>query len=180
MKIKSSNVLIAAFAGLFIAQSAFAADGTITINGKITDTTCGISVNNGTKDGTVTLPVVSASALDGINSVAGTTPFNIVLTGCTGATMGNAYAHFEQGTTVEASTGRLNNSDIDGATGVQVRLLDKNSAPIVVGSGNQGNVVEDISGDGATLSYYAQYYANEANVEAGLVATNVDYTIVYD
>lgn len=39
--------------------------------------------------------------------------------------MGNAYAHFEQGTTVEASTGRLNNSDIDGATGVQVRLLDK-------------------------------------------------------
>ncbi|WP_016607203.1 fimbrial protein, partial [Yersinia pestis] len=80
----------------------------------------------------------------------------------------------------EASTGRLNNSDIDGATGVQVRLLDKNSAPIVVGSGNQGNVVEDISGDGATLSYYAQYYANEANVEAGLVATNVDYTIVYD
>ncbi|WP_222422526.1 fimbrial protein [Yersinia similis] len=177
---KSINILIAAIAGIFITQSAFAVDGTITINGKITDTTCGISVNNGTKDGTVTLPTVSASALDGINSVAGTTPFNIVLTGCTGATMGNAYAHFEQGTNVETATGRLNNSDINGATGVQVRLLDKNSAAIVVGSSNQGSVVEDISGDDATLSYYAQYYANEANVEAGLVTTNVDYTIVYD
>ncbi|WP_145515786.1 fimbrial protein [Yersinia aleksiciae] len=178
MKIKSGNLLIAAIAGVFIAQSAIAADGTITINGQITDTTCGIAVNNGTKDATVTLPTVSASALSTINSVAGTTPFNIVLSGCTGTTMNNAYAYFEPGAKVETATGRLNSDGT--ATGVQVRLLNKNSAPILVGSASQGGVVEDITGGGATLNYYAQYYANNAAVGAGTVITQVDYTIVYD
>ncbi|CNH38260.1 fimbrial protein [Yersinia pekkanenii] len=178
MKIKTGSVFIAAIAGVFMAQSAFAADGTITIKGQITDTTCGIAVNNGTKDATVTLPTISASALSTINSVAGTTPFNIVLSGCTGTTMNNAYAYFEPGAKVEISTGRLDNDGT--ATGVQVRLLDKSSTPIMIGSANQGAVVEDISGGGATLGYYAQYYANDALIEAGTVTTQVDYTIVYD
>ena len=178
MKIKTSNALIAAIASVFIAQSAFAVDGTITINGQITDTTCSIAVNNGTNDGTVTLPTVSANALSSIGSVAGTTPFNIVLSGCAGSTLNNAYAYFEPGPTVETSTGRLNNSS-GTATGAQVRLLDKVSMPIVVGGTSQGGVVEDVSGGGATLGYYAQYYANSA-VTAGVVATQVNYTIVYD
>lgn len=178
MRIKTSNALIAAIASVFIAQSAFAVDGTITINGQITDTTCSIAVNNGTNDGTVTLPTVSANALSSIGSVAGTTPFNIVLSGCAGSTLNNAYAYFEPGPTVETSTGRLNNSS-GTATGAQVRLLDKASTPIVVGGTSQGGVVEDVSGGGATLGYYAQYYANSA-VTAGVVATQVNYTIVYD
>lgn len=178
MKIKTSNVLIAAIASVFIAQSAFAADGTITINGQITDTTCGVSVNNGTNDGTVILPTISASALSSINSVAGTTPFNIVLSSCTGASMSNAYAYFEPGALVDTATGRLNSNGT--STGVQVRLLDKGISPIVVGSSGQGSVVEDITGGGATLTYYAQYYANNASVNAGTVTTQVDYTIVYD
>ncbi|AJJ19003.1 fimbrial protein [Yersinia intermedia] len=178
MRIKTSNALIAAIASVFIAQSAFAVDGTITINGQITDTTCSIAVNNGTNDGTVTLPTVSANALSSIGSVAGTTPFNIVLSGCAGSTLNNAYAYFEPGPTVETSTGRLNNSS-GTATGAQVRLLDKVSTPIVVGGTSQGGVVEDVSGGGATLGYYAQYYANSA-VTAGVVATQVNYTIVYD
>lgn len=177
MKIKTSNALIAAIACVFIAQSAFAIDGTISISGEITDTTCGISVNNGTNDETVTLPTVSAVALSSVSSVAGTTPFSIVLSGCTGSTLSNAYAYFEPGTFVETSTGRLNNNG--GAAGVQVRLLDKTSTPIVIGSASQGSVVEDISGGGATLGYYAQYYANGV-VTAGLVTTEVNYTIVYD
>ncbi|CNK24277.1 fimbrial protein [Yersinia intermedia] len=178
MRIKTSNALIAAIASVFIAQSAFAVDGTITINGQITDTTCSIAVNNGTNDGTVTLPTVSANALSSIGSGAGTTPFNIVLSGCAGSTLNNAYAYFEPGPTVETSTGRLNNSS-GTATGAQVRLLDKVSTPIVVGGTSQGGVVEDVSGGGATLGYYAQYYANSA-VTAGVVATQVNYTIVYD
>ncbi|MFA3760600.1 fimbrial protein [Yersinia sp. 2544 StPb PI] len=179
MKIKTSNALIAAIASVFIAQSAFAADGTITINGQITDTTCGVSVNNGTKDGTVNLPTISASALSSVNSVAGTTPFNISLSGCTGATLNNAYAYFEPGAFVETSTGRLNNNS-GTATGVQVRLLDKSSTAIMVGGASQGGVVEDISTGDATLGYYAQYYANSGTVGAGTVVTQVDYTIVYD
>lgn len=179
MKIKTSNALIAAIASVFIAQSAFAVDGTITINGQITDTTCSIAVNNGTNDGTVNLPTISAIALSSVNSVAGTTPFNIVLSGCTGATLNNAYAYFEPGAFVETTTGRLNNNS-GTATGVQVRLLDKVSTPIVVGGTSQGGVVEDVSGGGTTLGYYAQYYANSGTVSAGTVVTQVDYTIVYD
>ncbi|MDA5479823.1 fimbrial protein [Yersinia intermedia] len=179
MRIKTSNALIAAIASVFIAQSAFAVDGTITINGQITDATCGISVNNGTNNGTVTLPTVPASALGTVGSVAGTTPFNIVLSGCVGSTLDNAYAYFEPGTSVETSTGRLNNNS-GTATGVQVRLLDKSSTAIMVGGASQGGVVEDISTGSATLGYYAQYYANGGTLSAGTVVTQVDYTIVYD
>lgn len=178
MKIKASGILIAAITSVFITQSAFATDGTITINGAITDTTCGVSVNNGTNDATVTLPTISSSALGSANAVAGTTPFTIALTGCTGSTLSNAYAHFESGATVETATGRLNNSG--SAANVQVRLLNKNSLPIFVGSASQSDVREDISTGSATLNYYAQYFTPNGSVGPGTVAAQVEYTMIYD
>lgn len=57
--------------------SAFAVDGTITINGQITDTTCTISVDGGSNDATVTLPTVSSTTLGAAGATAGATPFTI-------------------------------------------------------------------------------------------------------
>ena len=53
---------LAASALIIGLSSAYAADGTITINGQVTDQTCTITTPAG-KDFTVTLPTVSKSTL---------------------------------------------------------------------------------------------------------------------
>lgn len=73
--------LIAALSVVGIAN-AQAADGTITINGLVTDKTCNIATPAG-KDFTVTLPTVSKQTLAAAGNVAGRTPFQIKLDLCT-------------------------------------------------------------------------------------------------
>ena len=166
------------------ATSAIAADGTITINGKITDTTCTISVNGGTNSATITLPTVSASTLAAAGATAGATPFNISLGGCSGTALATASTYFEPGAYVDSQSGRLNidSGVADAASNVQVQLLNSARNPIVAGASvanGQNDVPVDISGGSGTLNYFAQYYATGA-ANAGTVTTQVDYTMVYE
>jgi len=166
------------------AASAFAADGTITFNGKITDTTCTISVDGGNKDATVTLPTVSASTLAAIGATAGATPFTISLSNCSGTSLTTASTYFEPGAYVDSTTGRLNidSTAEDAATLVQVQLLNADRNPIIAGtsvSNGQNDIPVDISSGSGTLNYFAQYYATGAST-AGSVTTQVDYTMVYE
>lgn len=179
---KLNFVLHSAAAFAILSGSAMAADGTITIQGAVTDTTCNISVNGGTADATVVLPTVSASTLAAAGDTAGSSPFNIALTGCSGTTLNTASTWFETGSGVDTVTGRLNN--IGGsAENVQVELLNSAQNPIVAGgtpgSTTQNDTAVDISSGSGTLNYYARYYATGAS-SAGSVATQVDYTVVYD
>lgn len=167
----------------FIA-TAGAADGIISFNGIITDTTCTISVNGDNKDTTVTLPTVSSSSLAAIGQTAGTTPFNIALSNCSGASLKAASTYFEPGTYVDNENGRLNvdNTADDAATNVQVQLLNSNMNPIVVGASvanSQNDIPVDISEGNGVLTYYAQYYATGPS-QAGTVNTQVDYTMIYE
>ena len=161
-------------------SSVFAADGTITINGQVTDKTC--TVNAGTtKDFTVTLPTVSKSVLAAAGDTAGRTPFTINLTGCSEGSKVATY--FEPGATVDFNTGRLKNAS-GTAANVQVQLLGSNNTVIPVLAAGAGGVqtnsqLVDVSGAGsADLNYYAEYYATGASTP-GSVATTVKYTIVY-
>lgn len=179
----SLSLLALAASSLFVA-AAGAADGVITINGKITDTTCTISVNGENKDATVTLPTVSATSLAAIGQTAGATPFNISLSNCSGTSLKTASTYFEPGAYVDNETGRLNidSTADDAATNVQVQLLNSDMNAIVAGAAvanGQNDVPVDISGGNGTLSYYAQYYATGPS-EAGAVTTQVDYTMVYE
>lgn len=178
MKMNKATLLLSVI-GLAFAGSAMATDGTITINGKITDTTCNISVDNQTNNATVTLPTVSATALNGAGITAGATPFKIALTGCSGATLNTASTMFEAGTYVDMSTGRLNNSASATAGNVQVELLNSALSPIVAGAAqpSQNDIAVDISSGAATMNYFARYYATAA-ATAGSVNTQVDYTVV--
>jgi P pilus assembly protein, pilin FimA len=164
--------------------SAFAVDGTITINGQITDTTCAISVDGGNADATVTLPTVSSSTLTVAGAVAGMTPFNIALTGCSGTSLATAQTYFEPGAFTDSNTGRLNTDSTvaDAATNVQVQLLNADRDPLVVGASvanGQNDIPVDISTGSGTLNYFAQYYATAAST-AGSVTTQVDYTMIYE
>lgn len=161
-------------------SSAFAADGTITINGQVTAKTCTINTVKG-KDFTVTLPTVSQSVLAAAGDTAGRTPFTINLTGCTAASKVATY--FEPGATVDFNTGRLNNAS-GTATNVQVQLLGSSNEVIPVLAAGAGGVQANsqlvtVSSTGAAdLNYYAQYYATGASTP-GNVATSVKYTIIY-
>lgn len=159
---------------------ALASDGTITINGKVTDTTCDISVNGGNASNTVTLPTVSTSALPSAGATATPTPFTIVLSGCTGTTQTSASTFFESGVNVDANSGRLNNAATDtAATNVQVQLLNKDRGVINIGSAlEQGDVWTAFDKDSTIMTYIAQYYATAA-AEAGNLTTSVTYSIVY-
>ncbi len=102
--------LIAALSVVGIAN-AQAADGTITINGLVTDKTCDIVTPAG-KDFTVTLPTVSKQTLAKSGDVAGRTPFQINLGNCS---EGKVATYFEPGATVDFNTGRLLNQNAAGA-----------------------------------------------------------------
>jgi len=177
MKRVISKLSLAAAVALACAASAHAADGTITITGKVTDITCNVSVSGGGKDYTVTLPTVSVNSLSQPGDTAGATPFNIALSGCTNATTAKASTWFEPGANVDSTTGRLtNNGD---AQNVQVELLNSAMSPIDAGSADQHDVPQDISSGGSTvLNYFARYHATGA-ATAGAVTTAVQYTIVY-
>lgn len=169
-----------------VSSLAMAIDGTITINGQITDTTCTIAVDGGSNDATVTLPTVSVSALPDLGATAGATPFNIALTGCSGTALNTASTYFEPGAYVDTVTGRLNiDTTVSGAASdVQVELLNANREAIVAGASvttGQNDIPVDISTGSGTLNYYAQYYATAATgATAGAVTTMVDYTMVYE
>lgn len=160
-----------------VSQQASASDGTITFNGEIVANTCVVTTGSGGSF-TVTLPKVMASALASVGATAGRTPFQIALTGCNNAQNGmNVHTYFEPGSTVDSVTGKLKTTN---AT-VQIGLVNGDGVPIKAGfaDATQGSKLVVISGGGATLPYFAEYYANEVAVP-GVANTTVVYTLVYN
>ncbi|QXN65173.1 fimbrial protein [Serratia fonticola] len=172
--------LVAAFGAVNMAQAA--STGTITFNGELTATTCDVIVDGQAADATVVLPTMGINQLDAVTKTAGDTGFIMALNNCAG-TLTTAAAYFEAGSSVDLTTGRLKNLNGAGATNVSLQLLDANNAsPTVINAGNQIQSTtagfKDISGGSANLSYIVRYYA-EAATTAGLVDSNVVYSIQY-
>ena len=183
-----SAALIAGFGIVAFAPQAAraAADGTITIKGQVVAQTCKVDTNTfGTPDlKTVTLPLVLAPALSTVGNTAGTTPFNIVLAGCD-SSLTSAQTFFSGGD-INAASGNLINPA--GATGVEVQLLDNNTATPTVMLLNLATPTAQKSGvvtlvtsgttKGATLNYSARYIATAA-VSPGAVSSTVQFTMIY-
>lgn len=166
-----------------ISTLTFAVDGTITFTGEVTNNTCTISGNGGGKDFTVTLPKVSATALNTApDHVAGRTGFNIALSSCN-PTGGNVRTYFEPGPTVNLTTGRLTTA----VPNVEIGLLNADFSSIKIGAADgstpgttQNSQTVAISGTGtATLPYFAEYNALAGAAGTGLVNTSVRYTLIY-
>ncbi|WP_159878850.1 fimbrial protein [Aquitalea denitrificans] len=162
-----------------LAPAVHAADGTINFNGDISSETCTISAANGTNDGTVILPVVSASSLASPGATAGATQFAITLIGCP-LTFNKAAAWFEAGTNVDAASGRLINTGTAKNVDIALYNMDANT-PINIGQGSgfgSSGASFDIINNKAILNYRASYYAKAA-VTAGDVIATVNYTVQY-
>ena len=159
-----------------------AVDGTVTINGKVTDETC--TINGGASSFAVQLPTVSKSSLNAANAFSGAMPFSIALTGCANVTSGNVSVYFEPDPTkINMATGRLFNTGTAG-TNVEVELLNSGMGimDLSKSSGNQNSTAVNLSGTSATLTYYARYKSLAALTTAngvGTVAASVTYTVIY-
>lgn len=157
---------------------AHAADGTITFTGNVTAQTCTIAGNGGTSNFSVALPTVSASSLATAGATAGRTPFNIALSNC--AQSGNVHTFFEQGPTIDTSTGNLL-VNAGGASNVEIQLQNSDFSTIALNQpdSTQGSKTVAISSGAATLNYYAQYFATGA-ANAGAANSSVMYTMSYN
>ncbi|TDS83341.1 major type 1 subunit fimbrin (pilin) [Rahnella sp. BIGb0236] len=185
---KKLNIAFAATTlALILGQQAYAADGTITFNGEVTDVTCTVSAGTGA-DTTIKLPTVAVSAFGSLaNTTAGATPFAISLTGC--ASTAGALAqpksvavYFEPGSNVNAN-GRLNNTvTTGGATNVDIALYQAsaNTTPLVLGKiPSAGYSTISSTAPATTMNFLAKYYSTDVAVTSGLVSSNVTYSIVY-
>lgn len=168
-----------AIISLGLASSAvFAADGTVTINGKVIDQTCTVGGNTGNY--TVTLPTVTKSTLSAANNVAGDTKFTINLTNCPAGDVGVYYDNTNANIN---PAGRLNNTaTTGGATNVNIQLL--NSAKTIIDltkdQAGQNLVTSKITaaGGSANIDFYARYFATAA-ATSGSVSTTATYYVVY-
>jgi major type 1 subunit fimbrin (pilin) len=172
-----SAALIAAIGAAALASPVYATDGTINITGKVISSTCQINGGASPAAINVALPNVATTSLNTAGAVAGRTPFNIALTGCGSLTKATTF--FEPGPTVLAD-GNLKNTAASGASGVEVQLLNSDFSAINLAgaAGAQNSATANINGGAATLSYYAQYYANAA-AGAGNVTSSVQFTMLY-
>jgi len=171
---KKILLVAAAAAGLASIAPAFAAEGngTITITGKVTGTTCVIA-NNGAV--TVLLPNVSTTSLATSGSTSGRQAFAINLSGCAANTKATAY--FEPGASIDPATGNLRNATGGTyATNVQVQLYNADLSPINLFTNNAKQVT--LTGTSGAVNFYAGYYAT-GQATAGDVSSSVIYTMQY-
>lgn len=161
-------------ATLLFPAVAFAADGTINFTGSVVASTCAYTGTGGGSQ-TVSLPVVSTSALTTAGNTAGDTPFDINLTSC-GTTAKNVAVNLE-GISYDSVTGHLNNTATGGAANVRVQLLDRNNQAVIRVPGASATVMSTTAGN-ATIPLLAKYVANGA-ATAGNVVSSVNFSIIY-
>ncbi|QGD27963.1 fimbrial protein [Bordetella holmesii] len=177
-----------------------AVDGTITINGEITDQTCKINNADPPHNLIVNLPKIGTKALKNTHDTAGATPFIIQLTDCP-QTLNNqkVKAFFESGSTTDYGTGNLiayteanaqtnaasSIPDRTGATvfnNVQIQLANPTGTTIKVGQPEASQAAQDttITNNKATLQYLARYIKTGSSaISAGKLVSYVQYSIVY-
>lgn len=196
MKKTLISAVLAATFGL-VAMQASAADGTLTFNGTITDTTCTVK-GGGAASGqgaiTVQLPTVSTTSLSKDGATAGDTAFSLILTCSGGSPAGKTAALWietSQTPLLDTATGALKNQ-AGGASNVEVQMVNPaNSQPILLNINNfvtngatviagSNQPAATIAGTTATLNYLGRYLAKGGAASAGAVTTMLTYSMQYN
>lgn len=152
---------------------AFASDVKVTFDGEVVDQTCKINGSNPLVDVAVTLPKVGATSFTTASRVSGAKKFDLKLTDCTAAPT----LRWEPLPNVDLTSGNLLNL-ISGGSNVQVQVLNQNQQVIDLND-DPGYAVTLDGSMAATVSYYAQYYANVLPATSGLVNTYGYITLTY-
>lgn len=111
-------------AAIPLVNTAYAAtNGTVNFNGKLTDQTCQVTLNDGTSaSGTVTLPTLPKSGLAGNGDVAGKTSFKLKIRGCKVSTTSfSLIAYFPNKENINAPNMVNKETGATAATGVSLQ-----------------------------------------------------------
>ncbi|PZL90259.1 type 1 fimbrial protein [Acinetobacter baumannii] len=194
MKKLSLALLTTTLCAVAATTSVFAADGTITINGRVITSTYtltgGDSAGTGTKDVTVTLPTVQNSVFGATNTTAQPTNFTLALTnsagnapcdattiaGLKGITLGGPVNASQY---VSGSTTRLVNTVPGSTVNVQLKLASV-STPIDFALTNQLTNSNATSTTSGIWNMQAQYFSDAATPTAQEVKSVVNYILNYN
>ncbi|MBB5191842.1 major type 1 subunit fimbrin (pilin) [Silvimonas terrae] len=182
-------IAIASLAGLgLFSNAAFASDGTIHVDGEITDVTCNVVVGSAGAAGTdanatVTLPSLGANSFTGANSTAGDTTVSFDVSACAGSTAQTVTARFEN-QNLDTTTGWFKNTLTTGASpNVQVQVANANGNAINAVE-NTNNTIGATIGDGTTsgsINYILRYVKIDgAAIDPGAVSTDITYSLNYN
>lgn len=194
MKKLSLALLTTTLCAVAATTSVFAADGTITINGRVITSTCtltgGGSAGTGTQNVIVTLPTVQNSVFGAANTTAQPTNFTLALTnsagnapcdavtiaGLQGITLGGPT---NAGQYVSGDTTRLVNTVPGSTVNVQLELASV-STPIDFALTNQLTNSNATSPTSGIWNMQAQYFSPTPTPAAQQVTSVVNYILNYN
>lgn len=156
--------------GLAATTSAFAADGTVTFTGTITDQACTVDTQNvDVKFGTIS----STAFEQGAGAVAAPTAFQIMLSACPSAATG-ATVRFEG--QPDDINPKLLSVGTTGATGVGIALYDAKNAQILP---NTDSSSYTLNATGVNTLDFVAKLESTGTVGLGNINTTSNFTVVY-
>jgi len=177
---KMNRVFIPAMvASVILSSSAMAASSnTITFMGEVTDQTCSININGSAAAPVVLLPSVATSVLAKSADTAGTTNFDVGVSGCTANPAGMNVSSEFVGNNISSTTGNLANSGT--ASNVEIQILDTTGKDIDFRNAfrGAGDLALQANETQKTASYSVQYYATGA-ATVGTVQASMQYAVSY-
>lgn len=202
MKKLTLPILSALALGL-ASSSVFAIDGTITINGVVTDETCTLTGDGpgaaGSKALTLTLDTVPKSAFTAPNAVAANKSFTLQLknaagtAGCDAATnkaLKGLYLSALNPGDLDATNKTLLVNKAGGTTSAAelafIQILTEGGLAVDLSASATAQLKSPVTGlaaDGtgiATMKYQAQYFSKTGTVAAQNVSAVVNYTLQYN
>lgn len=191
MKKMNSMLLVTALSAVGITNSAFAADGVITINGKVINGTCTLTGSAGAtgtaNNVAVQLDTVRNTAFTGANPTTGTKDFTLTVTDGTGGscdaltigaiknitlsgTAGTNYDSTNKSWLINTDTSAPTTKDVfvqilnvDGITPIDFSLTRQLSAPTA-----------------GAYALKARYISNKESPASQTVKTSINYTLEYN
>lgn len=151
----------------------------VNFKGMYIENTCDLSINKGTANETVVLPVISTNTLDHGGAEAGSQVFDITLKNCpTDKTISLYFASSAAG--ADIVTGNLSNTKGDDySQNVEVRLRNSVQQHMAINDANSAQRYDLSESGEATHQFIASYYAvGNTAVTPGLLSTIA--TIVVD
>ena len=177
--LRISSILLATMAAFGTAHAQ--QTGKINFTGQVSAVTCVVQAGDTNK--TVSMGLVSPSDFNGTGSVAGTKDFTLTLTGCT--TPNTATGHPSRALVKFKGSGINANNYLNlspgssTASGVNLRLLNGNSVPILLNESDQQVAVHNLTAGTNVLNFKAEYVATAATVGVGQANSTVDFEVTY-
>ncbi len=167
--------------GLVLPGVLFANDYPIVVNfeGEYIEETCEVKINGNSSSETVTLPVLSTTALSDSGGEGGNTDFNITLQGCP-ASRDISLIFNSSMSDADATTGNLINQAGDGySKNIQVRLRKEDGNQMIIDDLTTAQQYSIPAAGSPVTHQYSVSYFSAGTVTAGIVRSMASITLDY-